>query len=335
MNKKRWAAIGVILAVAAVGALVLRNRTGTKAEKVSYEVVEVLVGAIRATVASNGSVEPQNRVSVIPPIGGRLDELLVEEGDRVKKGQTIGWISSTERAALLDAARAEDAEQYEYWKTVYKPAALVAPIDGEVIVRGVEPGQTVSASTAIVVLSDRLIVTARVDETDVGKIKVGQKAEISLDAYPEVKARGNVASISYESKLVNNVVVYEVRIAVEDMPKVFRSGMSAEVTITYDERRDAVLVPLDAVEQADGKSHVRVPDRAKPDGRRQEIRLGMADETNGEVLEGLVAGDKILVKAEKYSLSALRKKGKNPFQMSFGKSGPGSSGSRRGDRPAR
>ncbi|MBN2301566.1 MAG: HlyD family efflux transporter periplasmic adaptor subunit [Lentisphaerae bacterium] len=333
MNKKRLTVVILVIVFIIAGMFIFKNGIKTEAKKVLYEIIEVQTGSIRAMVAANGSVGPQNRVAVIPPIGGRLDELLVKEGDYVTKGQTIGWISSTERAALLDAARAEDEAQHKYWETVYKPAALVAPIDGEVIVRGVEPGQTVSASTGIVVLSNRLIVKAQVDETDVGKIKVGQKAVISLDAYPEVKAHGEVSAISYESKLVNNVVVYEVKIAMKEIPEMFRSGMSAEINIVYDERRDAALIPIDAIEQIDGKAYVHVPDNSLPNGRKQEIKLGMTDEFNSEILEGLVVGDKVLIKAEHYSLSALRKKAKNPFQMSYGKAG--SSSSRKGTKPGK
>ena len=137
---------------------------------------------IRAVISTTGDVEPQNRLELKPPIGGRVEEILVHEGDRVKVGQILAWMSSTDRAALLDAARSQGPEALKYWSEVYKPTPLISPIDGDVIVRAVEPGQTVTATTAVLVLSDRLIVNAQVDETDVGKVKVGQKAIVSLDA---------------------------------------------------------------------------------------------------------------------------------------------------------
>ena len=104
----------------------------------------------------------------------------------VKTGQTLALMSSTERAALLDAAQTQGPEAIKYWEDVYKPTPLLSPIDGEVIVSKDYPGQTITASDVIVVLSDHLIVQAQVDETDIGKIKLGQEVTLSLDAYPQI-----------------------------------------------------------------------------------------------------------------------------------------------------
>lgn len=91
------------------------------------------------------------------------------------------------------------------------------------IVRAVEPGQTVTSVDAVIVLSDRLIVKAQVDETDIGRVKTGQKATVSLDAYPREEIGADVDHISYESKLVNNVTTYEVDILPGEVPAVFRT----------------------------------------------------------------------------------------------------------------
>src|SRR5687768_2876573 len=68
-------------------------------------------GPIEQTVEATGSVAPLNRVEIKPPIGGRVEQLLVEEGDAVKAGQIVAWISSNDRAAILDAARARGPEE--------------------------------------------------------------------------------------------------------------------------------------------------------------------------------------------------------------------------------
>ena len=87
---------------------------------------------------------------------------------------------------------------------------ILSPIDGEVIVATIQPGQTVTTTDDVVVLSDHLIVRAQVDETDIGKIQLGQKAFISLDAYPDRRIQATVEHIYYESSTVNNVTIYNV-----------------------------------------------------------------------------------------------------------------------------
>src|SRR3989339_238898 len=76
-----------------------------KKEKEPLETVKVTIGAISASIPSTGTVMPRNRVEIKPPVAGRIEDVLVNEGTHVRKGQIIAWISSNERAALLDAAR--------------------------------------------------------------------------------------------------------------------------------------------------------------------------------------------------------------------------------------
>ena len=169
------------------------------------------------TVITTGVVEPQNRLEIKPSISGRIEEILVHEGDHVRSGDVLAWMSSTERAALIDAARSQGNKELKYWEEVYKKTPLISPIDGEIIDRPVEPGQTVTTSDAVLVLSDRLVVNAQFDETDVGKVKIGQKAFITLDAYPDIQLDGVVDHIAYESQVINNVTIYDVDILLRNM----------------------------------------------------------------------------------------------------------------------
>jgi len=279
--------------------------------------VVVTNGSVNVTVRTTANVEPQNRLEVKPPTAGRIEELLVKEGDRVKSGQIIGWISSTERAALLDAAMAHGAMELAYWKEVYRPAALTAPIDGEVIVRDFEPGQSITIASAVVVLSDRLIVKALVDETDVGKIKVGQKAEITLDAYPEEKTMGHIDHIAYESKLVNNVTIYAVDILPGKVPDIFRSGMSATVTIICSTRTEVPVLASDAVLTDKDGTYVLMRPVAGGEPARRKVVVGVADERCYEVKEGLLAGDVVVVAKKRYQLPSKDSGAGNPL-MPFG-----------------
>lgn len=315
--------IFLFLALAALAAAVIIFMMAKKGPaKEAMREVKPFIGSIQTTITSTAIVQPQNRLEIKPPINGRIEKIMVKEGDRVKDGDTLAWMSSTERAALLDAAEARGPEDVKYWEEVYKPTPLMSPIDGEVIVSTVKPGQTVTSAEAVVVLSDRLIVQAQVDETDIGGIKAGQKASISLDAYPNIKIEGSVDHIYYESKLVNNVTIYQVDIVPDTVPEAFRSGMSATVNIAEKTKEDALLIPLDAVRKAKEGNFVtlsRGNDR-KPEEVR--VELGISDEKNVEVISGISEEDTILAKSQKYSLQEAPKGGTNPL-MPFRRGGGG------------
>ncbi len=280
--------------------------------------ITVAYGSIENIISTTGTVQPQNRLEIKPPIGGRIEKILVKEGDKVKIGQTLVWMSSTERAALLDAARAQGEESLKDWQEVYKPTPLMATIEGEVIVRAVEPGQTVTSTDAVIVLSDRLIVKAQVDETDIGKVKIGQEAIISLDAYPQVKVDAKVDHVSYESTIVNNVTTYEVDIVPQRVPDVFRSGMSANVDIIEKSKDNILLIPLEALKRDKEGSFVLLGQGRGKKPVKRRVELGILGENNVEVVFGLKAKDTIIIKTQKYQPPKSSKLNSSPF-MPFGR----------------
>ena len=311
INKRRWMLFLVLLAAGALAVSLLR--AGNKRPGEAVREVKPAIGSIQTTITSTATVQPQNRLEIKPPINGRIDEILVKEGDIVKAGQTLAWMSSTERAALLDAARAQGPEAMKYWEDVYKATPLISPLDGEVIVSQDEPGQIVTSSEAVLVLSDRLIVQAQVDETDIGGIRAGQEVMISLDAYPAIKVKGKVDHIYYESKIVNNVTIYQVDILPETVPEVFRSGMTATVVITEKTKDDIILIPLEAVRRKKDGAYVLVKESPGAGPAERKVELGIADEKNVEVLSGVSGTDTIVIAGQKYSPSNKPGGGTNPF----------------------
>ena len=280
--------------------------------------IRVAVADLAISVSTTGVVEPQNRLEIKPPINGRIDEILVHEGEKVKRGRILALMSSTERAALLDAARAQGEEKIKYWQDVYKATPLISPIDGEVIVRGAEPGQTVTSDTAVIVLSDRLIVSAQFDETDIGRISVGQEAFITLDAYPNVKIKGRVDHIAYESEIVNNVTIYDVDVLPAEIPGFLRSGMSANVEVLEKKRENIMLIPLESVRFKEGKAFVIVKPYGKNPKEMREIKIGLRNEKNAEITSGLNPGDIIVYRHAAYRPSK-KPSGGNPFMPFRGK----------------
>ncbi|OHD70940.1 MAG: hypothetical protein A2W19_08210 [Spirochaetes bacterium RBG_16_49_21] len=312
-KRKRNILIGAgVAAVAGIVILVAIRKDSTIGA--IARIVAPRYGTIRIVISATGTVLPYNRLEIKPEIGGRVEDVLVVEGQKVRKGQILAWMSSTERAALIDAARSQDSASVRYWEQAYKPIPIVAPINGTVIVRAAEPGQSANNASAILVLSDRLIVKADVDETDIGRVKVGQKAGIRLDAYPDVEAKGRVDLIEYESKVINNVTMYVVNIVPDRVPEIFRSGMSADISIIQEVKNNALLLPNDAVFIENQKDYVWVQKSpGKPEKR--EIQVGVSDDQNIEVLSGITANERIAVMAQT-DLSKESRPGGSPFMPS-------------------
>lgn len=294
--------IFIVIAVAAAGGVFWKMKAQSAApENDLTREIKPVIGNIQNVISSTGTVLPKNRLEVKPSVNGRVDEVLVQEGQSVKAGETLAWMSSTERAALLDAARGQSEEALRYWQEVYKAIPLISPIAGEVIVAKTQPGQTVTTADPVVVLSDQLIVRAQVDETDIGKIKDGQRAVVSLDAYPDTKIPAAVGHIYYESKTVNNVTIYEVDLLPQEVPAFFRSGMNATVDFIAQSKDNVLLVPGEAVLREKNGNFVLVRD-AGGQSQQRAVQLGIADDKNVEVLSGVDAYDTILVKTKKYTL---------------------------------
>ncbi len=316
-KNKKWIylSLAVVLVISIV--FIVKARQNKSSNEVIRE-INPSFGNIQNFISTTGAVQPQNRLEIKPPISGRIEEILVREGEKVKIGQILAWMSSTERAALLDTARSQGQETLDYWKQAYRPTPLIAPIDGDVIVRAVEPGQTVTSSDAVIVLSDRLIVKAQVDETDTGKVKIGQAATISLDAYPQIKVKATVDHIAYESKIVNNVTIYEVDVLPEEVPEVFRSGMSASVDIIEASKENILLIPLEAVKRDKEGGFVLVSRGRVGKAIEKRVTLGIFDENNIEVISGLRPEDKIIIKSKTYRPEKDPSSGGNPL-MPFGR----------------
>ncbi len=307
---RRRSYLTITIAIVAILSLVgIWFGTGTSNSTIQYEASVIVRGNIETYVDASGTVQPQNRLEIKAPIAGRMDEVLVDEGQDVKKGQILAWMSSTERAALLDAARSSSVENVKEWEKLYRPTPVVAPLSGMIISRKVEPGQTFTASDAILVMSDRLTVKAKLDETDIASIKTGNVANIILDAYPETKIPATVDQIAFEATTVNNVTTYIVDVLPGSVPEFMRSGMTANVTFTQETRTNILLVPNEAIKYKEKIAYVLVPSRnSKP--IEKEITTGITNGKDTEVLSGLDENSTVLL--PKLSLNGI-KKTINPF----------------------
>jgi macrolide-specific efflux system membrane fusion protein len=308
---------GILVLICAVGAAVFYMRRSQEIAT-DYKHVKVTTGELKVTVLSSGVVQPENRLEIKPPIPGRVDEVLVEEGQTVTKGQILAWMSSTERAGLIDAARAQGAAEVKKWEDFYKPSPIVAPIAGTIILRNVEPGQTFTNSDAVLVMSDRLTIKAQVDETDIAQIQLKQSAQITLDAYANHIIPGHVAQLAFDAKTVNNVTTYTIDVLPDETPDFMKSGMTANVTFVVASKSNILLAPSDALHTKKDGSYVLVQNSQKSNRPiEKKIEVGITDGKSVEVLSGLNAGDELLV-------PQLQQKGAqaaNPFSPFSGRGG--------------
>ncbi|MBL8023187.1 MAG: efflux RND transporter periplasmic adaptor subunit [Elusimicrobia bacterium] len=285
---------------------------GTRAQTQSTTLVTE--GPIEESVDATGAIVPLNRIEIKPPMAGRIENLLVDEGSVLSKGKIMAWMSSSDRAAILDAARAQGTDVFKRWEDDYKATPIVAPLSGTVILRNVVVGQTVDSSSVLFAMSDTLIVLAQVDESDIGRVTIGMPARITLDAYPDVPVEGRVSDILYEGKNVSNVITYGVKVLPAEIPSFFRSQMTANVRFVVRRNPSAILVAASAVQiPAVGPPQVLVQG---PEGKPipRDIKTGIESGDKIEVLSGLIPGDQVFLTRGRY----VPQRGPQSSPLAFG-----------------
>jgi macrolide-specific efflux system membrane fusion protein len=274
----------------------------------TYDYIRVDRGQMRVTLRESGVIQPEHRLNITPPIPGRVDTLEVANGAAVKQGQVLAYLSSTDRAALIDAARAAGGKEYKFWQDVYKPAPLLAPLDGRIISTAVVPGQVVVTAQTVFTMADHLIAQANVDETDLEHIWDGQSVEVTFEGFPDTTLTGKVHEIAYDSTTVNNVTTYLVNIFLDKTPNFVVSGLSTNIFFLVSDRPNILRIPTDAITP---EGQVLVIKSPGADPVLQDVKVGTTDGTYTEILSGLVEGDWIA--RQKFELAKV-----NNNNFSFG-----------------
>lgn len=289
--KSKWTYVLLVLVAIGAGAFFYFKNGSSQT---TYTEIPVKRDHLIKYVDASALVSPQNRLEIKPPVAGRIEEVLVKEGDIVKKGKVIAWISSNERAALLDSVRTQGSSEIKKWEDLYKATPVIAPINGTIILRNVEAGQSFANTDAIFVMADRLTVKAQVDETDIAQIKKTQKARIVLDAYQNDPIVGEVVHIAYDATVTNNVTTYEVDVLPEKTPEFMRSGMTSNVSIEILNKENVLQVPLISLITDEQGTGVLIKNNGKPSF--VPVQVGLDDGKTVEILSGLEDQDIVLVK---------------------------------------
>jgi len=201
------------------------------------------------------------------------------------------------RAAVSQAEAVLQVNQTDLAKAV-----IVSPINGIVIVRSIEPGQTVAAAFTAPILFTiaedltQMELQVNVDEADVGQVRQGQKATFSVDAYPNRTYEARITQVRYGSKTVDGVVTYLTVLKVDNSDLSLRPGMTATADITVQKVENAVLVPAAAlrftppVEEAPKSSGgllgALLPHPPTPSKTKDETNLGKKEQRVWTIKDG-------------------------------------------------
>lgn len=192
-------------------------------------------------------------------------------------------------------------------------ATITSPIDGVVLSKSVEEGQTVAASFStpelFTIAQDltNMQVVADVDEADIGDVKEGERVTFTVDAYPDDTFEGEVKQVRQEATTTNNVVTYEVVISAPNADLKLKPGLTANVTIYTAERKGVISVPSKALRftpQKETVGKMKIVDVANAKNKvwtiegnsivAHKVNIGMTDGTNTQIVGGIVEGTKVI-----------------------------------------
>lgn len=204
-------------------------------------------------------------------------------------------------------------EEVQRAQTNLSYATITSPIDGVVLSKSVEEGQTVAASFStpelFTIAQDltNMQVVADVDEADIGDVKEGERVTFTVDAYPDDTFEGEVKQVRQEATTTNNVVTYEVVISAPNADLKLKPGLTANVTIYTAERKGVLSVPSKAlrfIPQKETVGKMKIVDVANAKNKvwtiegnsivAHKVNIGMTDGTNTQIVGGIAEGTKVI-----------------------------------------
>lgn len=262
--------------------------------------------------------------------------------DRYNTLYKKGLVSANEyESALLSYKQAQESikqrqESVQKAQTNLGYATITSPIDGVVLAKEVEEGQTVAASfstpTLFTIAQDLtdMRVIADVDEADIGEVKEGERVSFTVDAFPNDTFEGTVTQVRQEATTTNNVVTYEVVISAPNKDLKLKPGLTANVTIYTLEKNNVLSVPNKALrftptQELIGKAKIKDCKGAKKvwtfaDNMFQAhaVKVGITDGINTEIIGGIDKGQKIVteLKVSDGGLSNMEKETNGPSEES-------------------
>ena len=209
-------------------------------------------------------------------------------------------IGQAKAQVARDNANLQQLEEQLSYTTV------VSPIDGIILSRDVEVGDAVSSilvlgssSTLIMTEGDtsEVYVKGKVDESDIGKVYLGQPARIKVESFKDKTFNGKVTKISPMGVEKDNVTTFEVRVSINNPGGELKAAMTANAEIILEEHKNVLQIPEGAIlYDKDKKASIEVPDPKGKEGKRKEpVTIGISNGAKTEVLAGLKEGDEVVL----------------------------------------
>lgn len=347
--KLKAGVLAVLLAGCAFGGWHYYTAQQAAKQAAAVETTPVIRMDIKSTVSATGTIRPVDSVEVSSKITARLKTVEVKENDEVKAGQVVATLDAKDYAAKRDQAQykvTNTQAEYERIRYLYSIGAdtekqledaqmnydtavsalsqaesdasetnILAPMDGTVV------GEPKTVGTMAVATSDNPTVImriadlstkkimAKVDETDIGSVKVGQSATFTVDAYTDKTFTARVTKIS-QTDTANTwdtstssssasasssaaVIYYYVTLEVDDPENLLLPAMTARVEINTADKPDALVVPISTLKTDANGSYVIVKN---PDGSQENryVQAGIYSDDYVEILDGLSEGEEVV-----------------------------------------
>ncbi len=210
------------------------------------------------------------------------------------------------KIAQAQAQVAEDEANLKQLEEQLSYTDIVSPIDGIVLSRDVEMGDAVSSilvlgssATLVMTLGDtsEVYVKGKVDESDIGKVYLGQRARIKVESFKDKTFEGKVTKISPMGVEKDNVTTFEVRVSIQNPGGELKAEMTANAEIILDEHKNVLQIPEGAIiYDKDKKAFVDIPDPKGKDGMDKiAINIGISNGAKTEVLGGLKEGQEVVL----------------------------------------
>lgn len=347
--KLKAGVLAVLLAGCAFGGWHYYTAQQAAKQAAAVETTPVIRMDIKSTVSATGTIRPVDSVEVSSKITARLKTVEVKENDEVKAGQVVATLDAKDYAAKRDQAQykvTNTQAEYERIRYLYSIGAdtekqledaqmnydtavsalsqaesdasetnILAPMDGTVVGEPKTVGTMAVATsdnpTVIMRIADlsKKKIMAKVDETDIGSVKVGQSATFTVDAYTDKTFTARVTKIS-QTDTANTwdtstssssasasssaaVIYYYVTLEVDDPDNLLLPAMTARVEINTADKPDALVVPISTLKTDTNGSYVIV---RNPDGSQENryVQAGIYSDDYVEILDGLSEGEEVV-----------------------------------------
>ena len=252
------------------------NTSGKKSQTVTpVRTVVANEVILQDYVMTSGDIQTQTSIEVFPSIGGTVVQMNVSLGSPVKKGDVIGYIDPSEPGSY------------------YAKSPITCPISGSILTAPAKPGQKVQASSVITKIGDieNLQISAKIPERYVAELAVGQKAEIKLEAYPDVSFSASVVRIS---PVVDSATrTKEIILNFDKKDSRINAGMFAKVKLFTSAYKGTFAIGQDSIVSNSDKNYLFVVNDDDTVSKR-EVTLGKNVDGYYQILSGIEFGETVV-----------------------------------------